>query len=109
MSNKNPYEIIRQLRVTEKAVVLENLKNASSNKSVSKFKLPKYVFDVAPKATKTDIKAALEEIYPNVKVTKVNTINVKPKMRRVRGRVGYTTGFKKAVVTLSEGDTIESA
>jgi large subunit ribosomal protein L23 len=104
---KNPYETIKNLRVTEKSIVLENLKNSSSNKSVSAFKLPKYTFDVDTKATKTDIKNAVEEIY-GVKVTKVNTLNVKPKQRRVRGFVGYTNGFKKAYVTLSEGDTLET-
>ncbi len=108
MAKNNPYEIIKQLRVTEKAVVLENLKNSSSNKSLSRFKLPKHVFEVAPKASKTDIKSAIEEIYPSVKVTKVNTINMKPKRRRVRGREGFTPAFKKAIVTLSEGDTLES-
>lgn len=107
---KNPYEIIKHLRVTEKSVVLENLKNNSSNPSVSGFKLPKYVFDVCPSATKTEIKNAVEEIYADskVKVTKVNTINVKPKPRRVRGRAGFQPAFKKAVVTLSEGDSLET-
>lgn len=108
MANKNPYEIIKQIRVTEKSVVLENLKNSKSNKSLAKFELPKYVFEVAPCASKSDIKTAIQEIYPTVKVTKVNTINVKPKERRVRGRVGFTRAIKKAIVTLSKGDSIES-
>lgn len=110
MTRKNPYEIIKHLRVTEKSVVLENLKNNSSNKSVSRFELPKYVFDVDTSATKTEIKHAIEEIYADskVKVTKVNTINVKPKPRRVRGRAGFQPAFKKAVVTLSKGDSLET-
>jgi large subunit ribosomal protein L23 len=110
MTSKNPYEIIKHLRVTEKSMVLENLKNSTSNKCIARFKLPRYVFNVATTATKGDIKWAVEEIYKeqNVQVLKVNTLNVKPKLRRVRGKVGYVTRQKKAYVTLREGDSLES-
>lgn len=111
MTQRNPYEIIKNLRVTEKTMVLENLKNNTSNKSISRFTLPKYVFDVDTKATKGDVKWAVEEIYKErgIQVLKVNTLNVKPKMRRVRGKVGYVSRLKKAYVTLSEGDSLETA
>ena len=71
---------------------------------------PKVVFDVDPKANKAEIAHAVEAIYKdkNVKVVKVNTINVGSKKRRVRGFTGKTAAYKKAVVTLRPGDTIET-
>ena len=109
MTERNPYQIIKHLRVTEKSMVLENLKNNTGHKSMARFKLPKYVFNIDSKATKGDVKWALEEIYKDrgIRVTKVNTLNTKPKPRRVRGRSGLVSGFKKAYVTLSEGDSLE--
>lgn len=109
MATKNPYHVIKHLHVTEKSTMLGNLKSNESNPSVRKFVSPKYVFIVDKVATKVDIAAAIEEIYKDkkVKVTAVNTLIVKPKKRRVRGRQGMTDGFKKAVVTLQEGDEIE--
>ena len=64
------------------------------------------VFKVRKDANKTQIKQAIEKIY-NVKVTKVNTINVKPKKKRVGRYVGATSAYKKAVITLAEGSNIE--
>ena len=66
----------------------------------------KYTFKVAPKATKTEIKDAIEKIF-NVKVEKVNTINVHPKKKRVGRYTGMTNKYKKAIVTLAEGQTID--
>ena len=67
----------------------------------------KYVFQVAINATKTEIKAAVEEIF-GVKVAKVNTISVKGKKKRMGRNEGYTSDWKKAVVTLTEDSkTIE--
>lgn len=106
----NPYQIIKSRRVTEKSRVLENLVNAKSNPSVSRCDAPKFVFDVDLKANKTEIAKAVEEIYKEkkVKVIKVNTIHVGSKKRRVRGFSGETAAFKKAVVTLRPGDTLET-
>lgn len=106
----NPYQIIKNRRVTEKSRVLENLVNAKSNPSVSRCQSPKAVFDVDSKANKTEIAQAVEEIYKDkkVKVVKVNTIQVGSKQRRVRGFAGKTASYKKAVVTFRPGDTIES-
>ena len=64
------------------------------------------VFKVSKDANKTQIKQAIEKIY-NVKVTKVNTINVKPKKKRVGRYVGTTSAYKKAIITLAEGSKIE--
>ena len=66
----------------------------------------KYTFEVAKDANKFQIKDAIEELF-NVKVTRVNTLRVKPKTKRVRYVAGKTRSWKKAVVTLAEGDSIE--
>ena len=66
----------------------------------------KYTFKVDPKATKLELKAAVEKIF-NVKVTDVRTMNVKPKKRRVGRYTGLTNRTKKAIVTLAEGQTID--
>ena len=108
MTKKNPYEVIKKMHVTEKSMVLENLKNSKSNPSLARCESPKYVFLVDKTATKTDIGNAIEEIYPDVKVTAVNTIHVKAKPRRVRGRLGMRPAFKKAVVTLKPGDSLDN-
>jgi len=57
-------------------------------------------------ANKYQIKDAVEEIF-GVKVVRVNTLTVKPKTKRVRYVAGKTRSWKKAIVTLAEGDTIE--
>jgi large subunit ribosomal protein L23 len=105
---KNPYEIIKHRRITEKARVLENLQHATSNKSLNRCKTPKIVFEVYLSANKSQIKRAVESIYEHkIKVISVNTISIPAKKRRVRGHAGMTARLKKAVVTLRAGDTIE--
>ncbi len=110
MSNKNPYQIIKHRHVTEKTTMLQELKNSKSNACVTKFELSKYVFVVDTRATKFQIAEALEQIYQekNVKVVAVNTINVRAKPRRVRGRSGEKSAFKKAIVTFEKGDTLDN-
>ena len=67
----------------------------------------KYTFKVASDANKVEIAKAVEELF-DVKVAKVNTINVSGKMRRYGRFEGYTASWKKAVVTLTEDSkTIE--
>ena len=66
----------------------------------------KYVFLVSPKATKTEIKEAIEKIF-KVKVEEISTLNVKPKKKRVGRYTGATSAYKKAIITLAEGSTIE--
>ena len=63
-----------------------------------------YTFEVAKSANKIEIAQAIEAIF-DVKVVKVNTINVKPK--RLRQQPGRTRTWKKAMVTVAEGDQIE--
>ena len=63
-------------------------------------------FSVDPKANKTQIKQAIEKIF-NVKVENVNTVNVRPRKRRVGKYTGYTSKVKKAIVKLKDGSSIE--
>ena len=86
------YDIIKTLVRTEKGAMLEPDR--------------KYLFQVAKKANKIEIKKAIEEIY-KVKVQDVNTSIVRGKLKRVRQEQGSTTPWKKAVVTLREGQKIE--
>ncbi len=109
MLKKSPYDIVFTRYVTEKARVLSQLQFSKSNPSVQKCNAPKYVFLVDPRANKQEIAEAVEAIYAvkNIKVVSVNVINVKPKVKNMRGRPGLKAGFKKAIVTLESGDTIE--
>ena len=66
------------------------------------------VFKVAKKATKPEIKAAIEQLF-NVKVTGVNTLVRKGKVKRFRGTIGRQGDYKKAVVTLADGHSIDVA
>lgn len=106
---RNPYQIVKRRRITEKSRMLENLQYAKSNPSVSRCESPKAVFDVDVEANKTQIAWAVEQIYAEkkIKVVSVNTVNVGPKKRRVRGRSGVTSAFKKAIVTFRPGDAID--
>lgn len=106
----NPYTIIKSRHITEKSKVLQELKNSESNRSVRRCKNPKYVFVVDQNANKKQIASAIEEIYQEqkIKVISVNTIQVKSKPRRVRGRPGHKPSFKKAIVTLEEGDNLDN-
>lgn len=65
-----------------------------------------YVFSVDIHSNKTQIKEAIEKIF-NVKVENVNTVNVKPKKKRVGRYAGKTQRIKKAIVKLKEGSSIE--
>jgi large subunit ribosomal protein L23 len=66
----------------------------------------KYSFEVDRNANKSEIKRAVEEVF-NVTVTKVHTMNMRGKMRRRGQRFGYSSDWKKAIVTLVDGDRIE--
>ncbi|MBV5260941.1 50S ribosomal protein L23 [Synechococcus moorigangaii CMS01] len=81
------------------------LKPIVSEKATILLEDNKYVFDVALKATKTDIKAAIENLF-GVKVVKVNTNRPPRKKKRVGRFVGFKPQYKRAVITLAEGDTI---
>ncbi len=67
----------------------------------------KYVFEVVKDAKKPEIRAAIESLF-NVKVVKVNTMNQPRKKRRVGQFMGYKPQYKKAIVTLAVGDSLQS-
>lgn len=77
-----------------------------SERSYDLMEQGKYTFEVAKGARKEEIADAVEKIF-NVHVTKVNTMNVRGKMKRVRYQAGMTRSWKKAVVTVAEGESIE--
>ena len=83
------------------------LKPIVTEASMDALQMNKYTFKVAKDANKVEIAKAVEELF-GVKVAKVNTINVKGKMKRMGRYQGYRPDWKKAVVTLAEGEkTIE--
>ena len=92
MSLERHYDIIRSPVITEKSTLL------SEHNQV--------MFNVAPKATKPEIKAAVEALF-EVKVAAVNTLNRKGKVKRFRGRPGRQSDVKKAIVTLEDGQSID--
>lgn len=68
----------------------------------------KYTFEVAKDANKIEIKKAVEQLFKDVKVEKVNTMNVRGKKKRMGRNEGYTTAWKKAIVTVTpDSKTIE--
>ena len=77
-----------------------------SEKSYSGFDRNTYTFLVAPSANKTEIKEAIQQIW-NVRVTNVNTMNRKGKVKRLRSGVGKRPDQHRAIVTLAPGDSIE--
>jgi len=67
--------------------------------------LGQYTFEVLPKANKIEIRKAVEEVF-NVKVVRVNTIQVRSKPKRMGAFMGRSRSWKKAIVTLAEGEKI---
>ena len=92
MKQTNLLDLIISPKVTEKAT------------SLSEFN--KIVFKVRKSANKKLIKKSIEKIF-KVKVTKINTINLKRKNKLVKGKKSYRPGYKKAVVTLKKGQSID--
>ena len=89
----NSFDIIKTVRVTEKGTRQGE-------------KLNQYTLKADPRANKLQIKQAVQELF-KVKVVRVNTLNVRGKIRRQRTpKEGWTSNWKKAVVTLKEGDRI---
>lgn len=86
------YELIRRPIITEKATLLSEFNQVS--------------FNVPLDASKPEIKAAIENLF-KVKVTAVNTLRSKGKVKRHRGQLGRRAETKKAIVTLAEGQSID--
>lgn len=92
MNSLDAYDVILAPVITEKSTM------ASENNQV--------VFSVRRDATKPQIKAAVEQLF-DVKVTAVNTLNRKGKIKRFKGILGRQKNIKKAIVTLEEGQSID--
>ena len=94
--NTDPQYIIKAPIVTEESTIQRDARNH-------------YTFRVNPRANKNQIREAVESMFPDVQVVAVNTMNYQGKVRGRRGRSipGRTASWKKAVVTLRAGDTIE--
>ena len=90
---REPHEIIETASLTEKSTLMSEKQN-------------KYVFRVSPRANKIQIKDAVERLFQK-KVVNVNTCNYPGKEKRVRGPLGRRAHWKKAIVTLAEGEKIE--
>ena len=86
------YKILKEPHVTEKATDLTD-----NNQ---------YIFKVFPKANKIEVKRAVEDLY-DVNVVKVRIVNVPAKPRRLGRTQGEKSGYKKAIVRIKEGQTIE--
>lgn len=93
MNAERIMQVLRVPHISEKATVVADERN-------------QVVFKVASDASKTEIKKAVETMF-KVKVTDVTTLNVKAKAKRMRGRVGYRSGWKKAYVSLAKGEEID--
>ena len=93
MTHFNPYDVIVRPILTERTTMMKEKQNL-------------YVFEVRPTATKPDIRHAIEEIF-KVKVLSVRTMNVGGKMRRLGRSEGQRPDWKKAIVTLGEGQKID--
>jgi large subunit ribosomal protein L23 len=94
MTDLRHYDVIVSPAITEKSTM------ASEQNQV--------VFNVAKKASKPEIKAAIEALF-GVKVTAVNTLVRKGKIKRFRGTIGRQGDVKKAIVTLADGQSIDVA
>ena len=93
MNDAKLYNVIRAPRVSEKTARLQEVSN-------------QYVFEVATDATKADIKVAVEKLF-DVKVESVNVVNVKGKTKSFKFREGRRNDWRKAYVTLAEGQSID--
>lgn len=93
MNDAKLYSVIRAPRVSEKTVRAQETPN-------------QYAFEVATTATKADIKTAVEKLF-DVKVQSVNVLNVKGKNKAFRNRNGRRGDWRKAYVTLAEGQSID--
>ena len=91
-SKERIFELIRRPLVTEKTTLMSEYNQVA--------------FEVPLDANKHEIKTAVQELF-KVKVTAVNTLRQKGKTKRFRGQPGRRSDYKKAVVTLAEGDTID--
>lgn len=108
----NAFDVIKTVRITEKATLLQDkekpVRGSTADKGSARPSEPlnQYTLEADRRATKPEIKAAVEELF-KVKVVSVNTLNMRGKSRRKRTKhVGKDASWKKAIVTLAKGDKI---
>ena len=87
------FDVLKEPKMTEKTLSLKEQTN-------------QYAFEVNPKANKVQIKDCVEKTF-KVSVLGVRTMNVRGKKKRMGKYQGYKSSWKKALVTLKQGDTIE--
>ncbi len=110
-TKKEPIEEEKKAEAPKKRVVLESkilISSHTAEKALMDQKLNHYVFKVSPTANKIMIANEVKKNY-NVKVIKVNIVNIPKKARRIGKTKGFRAGYKKAIVTLAPGQTIEMA
>ena len=90
---KEPQKIIRRPLITEKS-------------TKQKEEIHQYIFEVDPRANKIEIKSAIEHLF-KVQVLQVRTLNILGKVKRLGRKYGKRPDWKKAIVTLREGDRID--
>jgi len=94
ISNERMLSIIKKPVTTEKSTNIQQFNQ--------------YTFIVANDSNSNEIKQAIEKIF-KVKVSKINTSIIRGKMKSFKGSIGYRSNIKKAIVTLKEGNTIDSS
>ena len=94
ISNERAFSIIKKPLMTEKSTNLNQFNQ--------------YSFIVEKNSNIYEIKSAIEKIF-KVKVTKVNTLITRGKVKTFKGNIGYKSDIKKAIITLAEGNTIDSS
>ena len=94
ISDERAFSIIKRPMMTEKSTNLNQYNQ--------------YSFVVSKDSSRYEIKKAIEKIF-KVKVTKVNTFIMRGKIKSFKGNLGYKKDIKKAIITLAEGNTIDSS
>ena len=94
ISNERALNLIQSPIMTEKSTILNQFN--------------KYSFIVSKNANAFEVKQAVEKIF-KVKVEKINTLVVRGKLKSFKGTTGYKKDYKKAIVTLAEGSSIDSS
>jgi len=98
--------LVKDLKLPRERMYAIVLRPVITEKATQGSEHAQVTFRVAGDATKPEIKAAVEGLF-GVKVKAVNTLNQRGKLKRFRGHLGWRSGFKKAIVTLAEGQSID--
>ena len=108
-AKKEPIKEEKKIETPKKPVVLESkilVSPHTAEKALMGQRLNQYVFKVSQRTNKISVAKEVRKVY-NVKVLKVNIVNIPKKARRVGRTQGFRAGYKKAIVTLVKGQSIE--